>query len=130
MRRRRSGARGRGGQRANVSRAALLMDAPKLEISASRQFTSWLAEQQLSLAFTTYQSGKLFLIGLKTDGRLSIFERTFERCMGLCATEDGRTLWMSSLYQLWRFENALPPGQSAPGGFDRLYVPQVGFTTG
>ena len=106
------------------------MAASPFEISASRQFTSWLAEQRVSLAFTTYQSGKLFLLGLNADGRLSVFERTFERCMGLCATADGRTIWMSSLYQLWRFENALPFGEIAPGGFDRLYVPQVGSTTG
>lgn len=36
---------------------------------------------------------------------------------------------MSSLYQLWRFENVLEPGQQA-SGYDRLYVPQVGYTTG
>jgi uncharacterized protein (TIGR03032 family) len=99
----------------------------KLEISTSRQFSDWLLEYKLSLAFTTYQSGKLFLIGLKDNGRLSVFERTFNRCMGLWG--DGQTLWMSSLYQLWRFENALPAGE-AHQGFDRLYVPQVGYTTG
>lgn len=106
------------------------MAAPPFEISASRQFTSWLAEQRLSLAFTTYQSGKLFLLGLNAEARLSVFERTFERCMGLCASADAQTIWMSSLYQLWRFENALPAGGAAPGGFDRLYVPQLGSTTG
>jgi len=100
---------------------------PKLEINCSRQFTEWLAEQRVSLAFSTYQSGKLFLIGLRPDGRLSVHERTFSRCMGLWA--DGQTLWMSSLYQLWRFENALGPGE-AHQGYDRLYVPQVGYTTG
>ncbi len=105
------------------------MPPPPLEIIGSRQFSSWLREQQLSVAFTTYQSGKLFLIGHKPDGGLSIFERTFERCMGLCTTPDAQTLWMTSLYQLWRFENALPPGESA-NGFDRLYVPQCGYTTG
>jgi uncharacterized protein (TIGR03032 family) len=36
---------------------------------------------------------------------------------------------MSSLYQLWRFENALFPGEQHQG-FDRLYVPQLGYTTG
>ena len=41
-----------------------------------------------------------------------------------------QTLWMSSLYQLWRFENALPRGRRTPEGYDRLYVPQVGYTTG
>jgi uncharacterized protein (TIGR03032 family) len=42
---------------------------------------------------------------------------------------DGQTLWMSSLYQLWRFENALGGGEQHEG-YDRMYVPQVGYTTG
>ncbi len=101
--------------------------APKLEMMGSRQFPNWLAEENVSLAFTTYQTGKLFLIGLRPDGRLSIFERTFNRCMGLWTSPD--TLYMSTLYQLWRFENALLPGQ-AHEGYDRVYVPQVAYTTG
>ena len=101
---------------------------PKFDLTASRQFTAWLHEQRISLAFTTYQAGKLFLIGLGPDGKLSIFERTFNRCMGMWS--NGQTIWMSSLYQLWRFENVLEPGQTAPDGYDRLFVPQVGYTTG
>lgn len=101
--------------------------APKLELSASRQFPGWLAEERLSLAFTTYQAGRLFLIGTKEGGRLSIFERAFQRCMGLWAEPE--TLYMSSLYLLWKFQNALEPGQTYKG-FDRLYIPRVGYTTG
>jgi uncharacterized protein (TIGR03032 family) len=93
----------------------------------SRSFNNWLREQKISLAFTTYQAGKVFFIGLQPDGRLSIFERTFNRSMGLWATP--QTLWMSSLYQLWRFENALTEKQVYQG-YDRLYVPQIGYTTG
>jgi len=100
---------------------------PILEITASRQFTSWLAEQYISLVVTTYQLGKVFLIGLQNDGKLSIFERTFERSMGLFAQEN--TLYMSSLYQLWRFENALETGQNHQG-YDALYLPQVSYITG
>jgi uncharacterized protein (TIGR03032 family) len=100
---------------------------PKLEFLPSRQFPEWLAERRISLAFTTYQAGKLFLIGLQANGRLSIFERTFNRCMGLAG--NGQTLWMSSLYQLWRFENALAAGEQHDG-YDRLFVPQTGYTTG
>jgi uncharacterized protein (TIGR03032 family) len=100
---------------------------PALEITASRQFTAWLAEQHISLAFTAYQTGKLFLIGLQPSGELSVFERTFNRAMGLYASSD--QLYLSSLYQLWQFENALEPGQLHEG-YDRLYVPQVGYTTG
>ena len=100
---------------------------PSLEITGSRQFSSWLHEQKLSLAFTTYQAGKVFLIGLAPTGKLSIFERTFNRSMGLWA--QGSTLYLSSLYQLWRFENALEPKQTH-NGYDCLYVPQMSYTTG
>jgi uncharacterized protein (TIGR03032 family) len=101
--------------------------SPRFELTASRQFPNWLAEQGCSLAFTTYQAGKLFLIGLQPDGRLSVFERTLNRCLGLAA--EGDSLYVSSLYQLWRFENLFEPGQSADG-YDRMYVPQVGWVTG
>lgn len=47
--------------------------------------------------------------------------------MGL--TGDRQTLWMSSLFQLWRFENAVTHGEMYQG-HDALYVPQVGYTTG
>jgi len=100
---------------------------PWIEVTSSRLFAAWLAEQQVSLAFTTYQTGKLFLLGRHPDGRLTVMERNFNRCMGLWA--DGQTLWLSSLYQLWRFENALRPGEIYQG-CDRLFVPRIGHTTG
>ncbi len=80
-------------------------EQPWLEVSASRHFPDWLAQERISLALTTYQTGKLILLGLGAEGRLAVFERTFNRAMGLWA--DGQTLWLSSLYQLWRFENVL-----------------------
>ncbi len=98
----------------------------QLEITGSRQLTAWMAEQQVSLGFSTYQTGKMFLIGLQPDGRLSIFERTFNRAMGMWASE--QTIWLSSLYQLWRFENVVPKGQRHQG-YDKMYVPTVGYNT-
>ena len=100
---------------------------PILEITTSRQMLAWLAEQKLSLALTTYQIGKLFFLGLKSNGELSTFERTFNRCMGLATTPNG--LYMSSLYQVWRFENLFTHGE-VQDDHDRLYLPQVGYTTG
>ncbi len=100
---------------------------PVFDVTTSRQFPAWLAERGGSLAFTTYQAGKVFFIGLGPEGRLSFFERTFNRCMGLCV--DGNALWMSSLYQLWRFTNTLEKGQTA-NNYDALFVPRVAWTTG
>jgi len=101
-----------------------------LILTSSRGLLSWLAEHRVSIAFTTYQAGKLFAVGLQQDGRLSTFERTFNRCMGLCASSDARTLYMTSLYQLWRFENFVDPGGATPDGYDAMYVPLEGRTTG
>ena len=70
------------------------------EVFCSRHFTGWLADERLSLAFTTYQAGKLFLIGLNPAAGLSLFNRTLSRCMGLWG--DGQTLYLSTLFQLWR----------------------------
>ena len=102
-------------------------EAPWIEVTGSPHLAGWLAQQRLSLAFTTYQTGKLFFLGLRPDGGLAVFERTFSRAMGLWA--DGQTLWLGTLYQLWRFENALKPGFQH-NGCDRLYIPKVGYTTG
>jgi uncharacterized protein (TIGR03032 family) len=110
-----------------VSPLPMTSAAPAFEITTSHQLLDWLAEQRLSLALTTYQIGKLFTLGLRANGELAVFERTFNRCMGLCA--DGNGFWMSSLFQLWRWENMLGPGEQADG-HDRLYVPQLGITTG
>jgi uncharacterized protein (TIGR03032 family) len=103
------------------------MTTPQLEITASRQFVPWLYEQNLSLVFTTYQAGKVFFIGLQPDGKLSVFERTLDRCMGLYAA--GNSLYISTLYQLWRFENTLAPGE-IHDNHDAIYLPQVGYITG
>jgi uncharacterized protein (TIGR03032 family) len=103
------------------------MTQPSLELFASRHFTEWLSEHHLSLALTTYQTSRLILLGVAPEGRISGFERLFDRAMGLYATTD--RLYLSSKYQIWKFDNALEPEQSY-NGYDKLYIPRVGYTTG
>ena len=101
---------------------------PRLEITTSRQFVSWLAAAGGSLAFTTYQSGKVFLIGSNIEGkRLSIFERTLERPMGLAVA--GQKLAIASMNQVTTFVDACE-GQPTRDGYDALYVPQLAHFTG
>ncbi|MEM1399428.1 MAG: TIGR03032 family protein [Pseudomonadota bacterium] len=100
---------------------------PPGEISTSRQFRAWLADHDVSIALSTYQSGKLILIGLAPDRRLSVFARNLSRTMGLAG--DDQTFWLSSLFQLWKFENTLSSGEERDG-HDRLFVPRLGYTTG
>jgi uncharacterized protein (TIGR03032 family) len=98
-----------------------------LNITSSTNFTKWLGDRFLSLAFTTYQAGKIFFVGLQPNGKLSVFERTFDHCMGLWVNNS--SLYLSSLYQIWGFENALEAGQTYKG-YDFLYIPQSSYVTG
>jgi len=102
---------------------------PQLEINATRNFTSWMVAQNASLMLTTYEAGKLFSLGVQEDGRLSVFERTMPRCMGLFATPDAQTIYISTLYQIWRLERATRDEQ-AYQGYDGLYIPQSCSVTG
>ena len=99
----------------------------ELELSYSPGLEGWLAGQGVSLAFAV-PPAKLFLIGLREDGRLSAFERTFNKCMGLAAWGTS-TIYLGTRYQIWRLENALGAGVWHEG-FDRLYVPRLVWTTG
>lgn len=99
----------------------------KLEIETSRNFGSWLSSVNCSIAFTTYQVGKVFMAGSDEQGKVKIMERTFPRCMGLAM--NGNSLWMSSIFQIWRFENSLLPNQNYQG-CDKVYIPQMAYTTG
>ncbi|RLS33903.1 MAG: TIGR03032 family protein [Planctomycetota bacterium] len=112
---------------ANQPASAGAAEQPWVEIYGSRGFPQWLAGQRTSLAFSTYQTGKLFLIGTTPDRTLSIFERTFNRAMGMCG--DGEGFWLGTKYQLWRFENALAAGELHQER-DRLFIPRVAYTTG
>jgi len=101
---------------------------PEFEIFGSRQLTSWLAGEGASLALTSLGTGRLVLVNIEPDGTLKAFQRIFDRSTGLWA--DGQTLYLATLYQLWRFENALPAGAHTDDGEDRLYVPMTAYTTG
>ncbi len=98
-------------------------------LQTSRHFPELLARLGSSIAFTTYQAGKLFFLGVKQEGRLAVFERTFARCMGLGVHPSGRSFVLATHYQIYRFDNALPPGAKS-GEHDALFVPHRSWITG
>lgn len=95
--------------------------------SASRKMAAWLRSQGISLAFTTYDVGKIFAVGIGATGDLAFSERTFARPMGLGVHDNG--FWVGTLHQLWRFDNYLAPGVRHKD-HDALYVPSMAVTTG
>jgi uncharacterized protein (TIGR03032 family) len=98
------------------------------KISCSRGFGDWLLSNRCSLAFTSYQTGELFLIGVLPNGSISFHQRHFVRAMGLHATT--QRLYLASIFQVWRLENVLRPGEVANDGFDKLYIPRNAQVTG
>jgi uncharacterized protein (TIGR03032 family) len=99
-----------------------------VKISCSRGLATWLLRNNVSIAFSSYQSGRLYLVGVDTQERVTFHERFFARAMGLWA--DRQRILLATLFQLWRLENVLGPDQRTSEGADRHYVPRVAHTTG
>lgn len=96
-------------------------------LTPSSGFKSWLSQHNISLAFNTYNIGKLFMVGVDEINRLQFSDASFRRSMGM-ALHNG-TFWMASQNQIWRFENFLGKGQSS-NGRDAVFVPVCANTTG
>lgn len=100
---------------------------PGIEVTGSRHVVAWLAAAKASLVVSTYHANRVFLVGLKAPDRLSIFQRVFERAMGIAARSD--RILLSTRFQLWQLDNVLRPGETE-GVHDRLYRPHRSWTTG
>ncbi|GLK55982.1 uncharacterized protein (TIGR03032 family) [Methylopila capsulata] len=103
--------------------------AEPFAVSTSPGFAAWLARAKVSLAFSTYQAGKLLLLGVRPDGRLSVFERSFKRSMGIAVAPGGRSFALATHNQILRFDDVLPRGQRKDG-HDAVYAPHAGWITG
>ena len=98
------------------------------KIECSRGLADWLVMNNVSLAFTSYQTGQLFLIGALPDKQISIHQRNFVRAMGLIAQPD--RVYVASIEAVWRLENILRRTERANQHFDRLFVPRNAQITG
>jgi hypothetical protein len=98
---------------------------------ASESFSEWMSRAGASIAITTYQAGKLVLVGW--DGRrVTVLPRNFDRPMGLSVV--GRRLALATRLDVCLFADS--PGLAGgyrpdePGRYDALYVPRTSYHTG
>lgn len=110
-----------------MTQQAASNNSPAVTMHGSDHLYQWLEDEQISLAFTTYQTNRLFLVGRKENGRLAVNERLFDKPMGLYARDE--RLYMATRYQIWQLENRLENNERHQGS-DRLYVPSQSHTTG
>jgi uncharacterized protein (TIGR03032 family) len=102
------------------------IEAPNLSVSPGLR--QWMLAQQLSIAFTSYQTGRLLLMGVGPDGLLAFSKQDYKRAMGLHYA-DG-VLHLAAVYQIWRLHNMLDPGQYANNAYDCVLIPRTAHTTG
>ena len=76
--------------------------------------------------FHFLSTGQLILAGVGPDGRLSFNEQNYARATGLCF--DRKRLFVASMFQIWRLENMLEPGQYANKAYDFVLVPRSANT--
>lgn len=101
---------------------------PSVQTIVSPGLPNWLLRHQTSFAFTSYQTGQLFLVGVMPDGGLSLNQQNYSQAMGLCA--QGSRLYLASKFQIWRLENILSQGELGNSVFDAVFVPRNAQTTG
>lgn len=99
--------------------------------TASESFGPFLAHLGGSLAITTYQAGKVVLLGW--DGRqITVLMRQFDKPMGLAV--QGSRLALTTRHELFLFANSplLAPDylETQRGRYDALYLPRVAYFTG
>lgn len=103
-------------------------DSAKTDISFSAGLKAFLETNGISLAFTSYQSGNLYLFGAGNDGKLAMHQAAYPQAMGVVG--DAHRIYLASHSQIVRLENVLAPGQIANKKHDKLYVPRNFQTTG
>ena len=103
-------------------------EAAATDINFSQGLASFLASNNISIGFTSYQTGRLYLIGEGQDGKLALHEALYPQAMGV--TGDADRIYLGTLTQIVRMENVLAPGQRANEVHDRVYVPRNMQTTG
>lgn len=102
---------------------------PKVEYSLSDGLLRRLSAIKSSLAFTSYQSGFLYMLGSGPDGGARVHQSGMPKPMGLCQNGDGG-LVLSAGTQIIHFENVLKEGQRINHIYDACFMPRVQHLTG
>lgn len=96
----------------------------------SADFVPLLRQLGVSLLVTTYQAGKLVVVGTEPDGGLSLSFENFEQCMGVACRHD--MLAVGAKQQIWFLNSApeiapqLPPARR----YDACYLTRKSHMSG
>lgn len=106
-----------------------LGSATAVSYSLSAGITARMVRNNFSIAFTSYQSGLFYMLGVRPDdGGAHLHQSGQPKPMGLRFGPEG-ALTMTGAFHIIRFENVLAPNERINHLFDACYVPRrVHFT--
>ncbi len=114
-----------------MTRLPGINDQVRVESAVSEGFCDWIARADGSLVVSTYQAGKVAMIGW--DGRqVTLLMRQFDKPLGLAVRE--RQIVLATRNDVTFFADApllaehYLPGE--PGRYDALFLPRVTYHTG
>jgi uncharacterized protein (TIGR03032 family) len=102
--------------------------AATVTYSQSGGLVALLARLNISVAFTSYQSGILYMLGRNAKGA-HLHQTGIAKPMGLSFDKTG-TLVLSSGFQVMTFQNPLAPHERVNNLFDVCFVPRTIYATG
>ena len=114
-----------------MSQSAGTAETVRVECGASPDFSAWISQAQGSLVVSTYQAGKVALIGWD-GGQTTLLMREFDKPLGLAV--DGGRLALATRHEVTLLANAGLLAhdflEQDPGRYDALYLPRATFHTG
>ncbi len=103
-------------------------DNQPVAYSMSVGLVPWMLQHNTSIAISSYQSGRFYLLGANPKTGLMVDERLHQKAMGMAI--NGQTIALATLFQIHQFENTLNPEERLNEIYDACYVPRKSFTTG
>jgi uncharacterized protein (TIGR03032 family) len=97
--------------------------------SLSRDLVARLASLNAALAFTSYQSGFLYMLGTAPTGGAQLHQSEMPKPMGLTSNDQGQ-LVLATGSLIIHFENILDPGQRINQTYDACFMPRTQYVTG
>ncbi|MGB3472648.1 MAG: TIGR03032 family protein [Erythrobacter sp.] len=113
----------------SVTASQASVKEPKAEYSLSGGMIGRLREMNAALAFTSYQSGLLYMLGGNAQGKAQLHQSGMPKPMGLGADGKGR-LVLAAGAQIMRLENVLEPDQRINQTYDACFMPRTQHVTG
>jgi len=97
-------------------------------VRTSEGLATFLEANDISLACTSYQTGRLYFVGRGRRGDIEISHALFPQATGFAV--DGNSIVLATMTQIIRLQNIVTGEETEPRGHDKMFVPRTSHLTG